>query len=197
MNTPMPQSNFPDPATGSEPMQSQGTVTQTGGGMKQTARDAGQKIKSKASQAMSQAKERGEAFAQERKSRAADRIEGFKESLHQTAERFEREEDPNIAHYTRMAADKLEQAAAYIRDCDIRDLRHDAEDLARRHPALFFGGMFVAGLAMARFFKASTAESSIGPETSQGSEPVGMSEQEAITPTTAANLNPGQPVGAA
>jgi hypothetical protein len=35
---------------------------------------------------------------------------------------------------------------------------HDAETFARRHPDLFLGGTFVAGLLLARFLKSSTPE---------------------------------------
>jgi hypothetical protein len=124
-------------------------------GVKETVREAKDKIKTTTREVAAQARERGQEYVQENKARAADRIGNVSESIRQTAERFEQEKDPNIAHYTRVVADKLEQAASYIRERDLNQLKRDGEDLARQHPAAFFGGMFVAGLAAARFLKAS------------------------------------------
>ena len=42
-----------------------------------------------------------------------------------------------------------------MRNRDFATLRQDAEDMARRHPAVFFGGMFLAGLVVGNFVKAS------------------------------------------
>jgi gas vesicle protein len=128
---------------------------QTSPSLKDSMRQTKETISSKASEVAAQAKERGQEYLHEGKDRTAERIESYGESMHQAADRFEREHDPNIAHYTAMMANKLEHAASYLRQRDFRDLRRDAEELARRHPAVFFGGMFVAGLAAARFFKAS------------------------------------------
>jgi hypothetical protein len=60
-----------------------------------------------------------------------------------------------------------------------QDLRRDAEDIARRHPAVFFGGMFVAGLALARFAKASADRSefeSYEPQQEASTEYAGTAE---------------------
>jgi vacuolar-type H+-ATPase subunit H len=140
-------------------------VSEAKAGVKETVREAKDKIKEKTKEVATQARERGEEYFRENKERAADRIGSVSESIRQTADRFEQEKDPNIAHYTRLVADKLERAAGYIRERDLNQLKQDGEDLARQHPAVFFGGMFVAGLAAARFLKASaerehTAESS-------------------------------------
>jgi hypothetical protein len=137
--------------------------------VKETLRETKDKIKARTREMAAEARERGEDYVRENKERAADRIGGVSESIRQTADRFEQEKDPNIAHYTRLVADKLEQAAGYIRERDLNQLKHDGEDLARRHPAVIFGGLFVAGLAAARFLKASAdrqhaSQSSSSPE---------------------------------
>jgi hypothetical protein len=69
-------------------------------------------------------------------------------------------------------------------------LRHDVEDIARRHPAVFFGGMFVAGLAAARFFKAS-CETEPGLGESTGDEY--HQETQASAPEQAAPAAAPQP----
>jgi hypothetical protein len=139
-------------------------------GVKETVREAKDKIKTKTKEVASQARDRGEAFVQQRKDRAADRIAGVSNSIRQTAERFEEEDDLNIARYTRLVADKLERAATYVREHDVTQLRHDGEEIIRQHPAVFFGGLFVAGFAAARFLKA-TAERDEWPEPPAGAQP--------------------------
>lgn len=155
-----------NPGTTGTPGMASTQSSDTAARVKETARETKETVKAKVSEVAGQARERGEAYLEEGKERAAGRIEGYGESLRETASRFERENDPNIAHYTSMMADKLESAASYIRERDFRDLRRDAEDLARRHPAVFFGGMFIAGLAAARFFKASYENQGPSTETS-------------------------------
>ena len=60
--------------------------------------------------------------------------------------------DRLAARYT---PDRLQHIADYVRDCDFSSLRRDAEDVARRHPLAFYGGMLVAGLLLGNLVKAS------------------------------------------
>jgi hypothetical protein len=55
-----------------------------------------------------------------------------------------------------MAADRLEGAARYIGDSDVRSLVRQVEQAARRRPELFLGGMFLLGLGVSRFLKSSS-----------------------------------------
>lgn len=53
------------------------------------------------------------------------------------------------------AADQLERFANRIKDQNVGDLARQAQDLARRRPALFIGSAFALGLLGARFLKSS------------------------------------------
>jgi len=145
------------------------------GDLKQSLREAGEKIKSKSKEAASQFKEQGGKYFDQNKTRTADCMGRFSDTLRSTADRFEAEEDPNIAHYTRMVAGKLDDAASYVRQRDFSGLRQDTEDLARHHPVLFFGGLFALGLATARFLKAS------GERMDESSEEQMLEETEVMT----------------
>src|SRR5262245_4377838 len=79
--------------------------------VKTTLREAKDTIKSKTQEAVSQAKECGQEYLQQGKERTAHRIGEVSESVRKTADRFDQEQDPNIAHYTRLLADKLQSAA--------------------------------------------------------------------------------------
>jgi hypothetical protein len=161
MNNKFSQTSTHGPAT-QEPPGNAETKAQ----FKQSLRDAGQRIKTKTQEVASQVREQGEKYLDQNKTRTAECIGRFSDSLRQTADRFEAEEDPNIAHYTRLAAAKIEGAASYVRERDFAQMRHDTEDLARRHPVLFYGGLFTLGLAAARFLKASGKRDyeALGPE---------------------------------
>lgn len=131
-----------------------GTLTDTKQAVAQTARDAASKVKGAASTTLSRAREEAERVAREKKEEAARRIGSYSSAIHESARSFE-EQDPNIAWFTHRAADRLQGVADYVRTRDFMGLRDDAANVARRHPAVFFGGMFVAGLLLGNLVKAS------------------------------------------
>ena len=152
------------------------SVANAQAGVKATVREVKDTLKAKTKEVAAQAKEYGGEFVQRGKERTASRMGGFSETMRQTADRFEREQDPNIALYTRLLADKLDGAATYVRERDLNQLRHDGENLARQHPGLFFGGMFLAGFAAARFLKASATREEVTEGWGEGEESVGAAE---------------------
>jgi len=50
---------------------------------------------------------------------------------------------------------QVERLANYLRERDVHQLVNDAEDFARRSPAVFLGSAFALGLAASRFLKSS------------------------------------------
>ncbi len=139
--------------------------------IKEMGRGIAEPIKSTASQAAARVKEtaaeyrdRAAEVASERKSEVADRLGRYGTAFHQSAQSFEAE-DQNIAYFAHRAADKIESVAEYVRSRDFASLKNDAQDLARRHPAAFFGGLFVAGLLIGNLLKAkSPAPAETEPE---------------------------------
>jgi hypothetical protein len=120
----------------------------------QTARETATKVKGAASNTALRAKEEAGRFVAEKKETTANRIGSYSSAFHDTARTLE-EKDPNIAWFTHQTADRLQSVADYVRNSDFSQLRQDAENLARRHPATFFGGMFLAGLIVGNIVKAS------------------------------------------
>jgi hypothetical protein len=143
MNSPK-FSQDPSPYSGSEP---RSTIAST-------AQQAPAKVASVASEAASRVRESAEKLAAEKKDTVADRVDSYGSAIHETARSFE-EQDPNIAWLTHSAAERLESVANYVRDRDFNGLREDAANLARRHPAAFFGGMCVAGLILGSVIRAA------------------------------------------
>jgi hypothetical protein len=60
------------------------------------------------------------------------------------------------ARYAKTAAQKLQQAARYFETSDLSTMRRDAENFARRNPAVFLGGAFLLGMLAARFLKSGS-----------------------------------------
>jgi gas vesicle protein len=134
------------------------------------ARTAAEKVKTKAEAATSQVRRTAADIAAEQKGQIADRISHVGSAMHRTAESLQ-EDDPNIGWFTEQASDRLERAANYVRSCNLDTLRNDASDLARRHPLVFFGGMFVLGTIAGALVRAGTRSVTTAGE-SEGEEPI-------------------------
>lgn len=151
-----------------------------------SARDAAAHLKSAATDTAARARDEVQRLAAEKKSSAAERLGGYSSAIHDSARSLE-ENDPNLAWFTHRAADRLQSVADYVRDRDFQELRQDAEDVARRHPALFFGGLFVAGLLVGNLLKASArrmredADFSADDGTSDWAATGGLSEPSATS----------------
>lgn len=118
------------------------------------ARNATQHLKTAAADTASRAKASAERVVTDKRDEAASRIGRYSSAIHESARSLE-SEDPNIAWFTHQAADRLDRVAEYIRSCNYAGVCRDVEDVARRHPALFFGGMFTLGLLAGNMMKAS------------------------------------------
>jgi gas vesicle protein len=130
-------------------------ATETGRQIREQAMAAGEQLKHQASDAAQQFKERSRTMASEQKERVADEISGVGAAIRDAAHRLHDDEDHNVARYTEALANQVDKVSGYLRNRDIGGLMHDCEDVARRRPEVFIGGMFVTGLAIARFLKAS------------------------------------------
>ncbi len=113
-----------------------------------------QTIQRTARETADEVKEQAAALASQRKSGLADQIDEFSSEADKRAESWE-ERDPNIAWATHQVADRLKRASEYVRERDLAEIKKDAAELARRHPALFFGGLFLAGVVVGNLLKAS------------------------------------------
>lgn len=123
------------------------------------AAGAVENLKSSAASAASRVKNEATEAAAQRKSGIADRLGNYSQEMHRSADALG-EEDSNIGWLTHRAAERLESAADYLRARDFSELKRDAEDLARRHPALFLGGLFAVGLVLGNVVKATQRSSS-------------------------------------
>lgn len=123
--------------------------------LKEGARETTAQLKSRGSETAHQLQDQSRAFAETRKAEVAGKISGCGAAVRRAAEKLREENDPNIAEYAELVADRFERAGDYVQTRDFGSMFRDIENMARRRPEILFGGMFVAGLAISRFFKAS------------------------------------------
>jgi hypothetical protein len=128
--------------------------------LQEKASQARERLTEKAHETKARVQAEGEHVFHGQKNRLADQIRHYGEAVHRAADKLDEEKDATIAYYTHRAADQFDRAAEYLRDHDWSDLKRDAEGFARRHQGLVFGGLLIAGVALARMLKASQKESS-------------------------------------
>lgn len=98
-------------------------------------------------------------------------------AFREATDSLQRDKDHNVAACTRFVAEKTERVSDYLRSCDSDRFRGDVEQSARRRPELFFGGMFVVGLAFSRILKARPAHPSHDEPLSGAKAAAGFGEQ--------------------
>ena len=118
-------------------------------------RGAGEQIRNTAQDAAQTLKDQGAGMAASQKSKAADQLGAFGAAIRSAADRLHNENDHRIAEYAEAAAERVDGAARYLKNHDVSGIIGDLESLARRQPELFLGGMFLAGMGLSRFLKAS------------------------------------------
>jgi hypothetical protein len=120
-----------------------------------SARRAGEHAKDAAQDVTRRVREQGTSLAMAQKERTAEELSHFGNAIRCAAETLHEEGDHNIADYADLAVERIDQMTRYIRERDLGGLVDDAEHATRRRPELVYGGMFIAGLALSRFLKAS------------------------------------------
>jgi hypothetical protein len=107
--------------------------------------------------------------AQSMKDHTSERIRGVATQLQNASETL-RDDDPLVADFAERASRGVESIAQYVSSASAQTLVRDSEQLARRQPALFFGGAFLLGLAAGRFLKSSAPGASSPSSSSEGGD---------------------------
>jgi len=89
------------------------------------------------------------------KNKATDGIGTVAQAVKQASQQLRTQQHDTIANYIDQAANQLERLSTSIRDKDVGELVRDAQQFARRRPAVFIGSAFAIGLLSARFLKSS------------------------------------------
>jgi hypothetical protein len=106
-----------------------------------------------------EARERAGSTLSQGRYQAADQLGGIGSAFHRTSETLRQEDQARFADVADTVGRQIDRVADYLREADGRTIARDLESLARRQPALVFGGAFALGLVAARFLKSSTPRS--------------------------------------
>ena len=113
-------------------------------------------VRAAAGEGVHQAKAQTVQMLERQKSNAASSIASIQDALQSASKTLRDEQNPSAAGVADTAAQQLGHISRYIDERPLDDLLADAEDMTRRRPEVVLGGLFVAGLAAARFLKASS-----------------------------------------
>jgi hypothetical protein len=138
-----------------------------GSGIAAKTHETAEQVKGAVSGQVEQARQRAESA----KDQTAQRIRRVATELRHVAETLQ-PSDELAARLAQRASGGIDKMAGYVSSADMRQLRNDTEHFARNRPAVFFGGAFLLGLAVGRFFKSSASQND-GPSRPQrqGSSP--------------------------
>lgn len=148
------QGNF-----GAEPGVATGAAEVVKGEVQRLAAEA----KDETAKVASQAREQATQLVDRTKDQTAQRLGSLATALRQAARQLEQDDAAAFGRYAVLAADQVDKAADYVGGRDLRELVRDTETFARRHPDLFLGGAFVAGVMLARFIKSSRPQPATSP----------------------------------
>ncbi len=112
-------------------------------------------VKAGAQQAAAEAGGYLEKVVREQKGTLADTVDEYRDAARAAVDKLTDEEHSVAAQKIDRAADQLDRVSTFLRDTQPQDLLAEAGHLARRRPEYVFGGLFLAGLGLARFLKAS------------------------------------------
>jgi len=94
----------------------------------------------------------------QRSTQVGSQVRSLGEALRRSSHDLSAEGNPSAAELTDQAADRLERLGGYLEQKSGDDFMRDVEGFARRRPWMLAGLGLLAGVAAARFLKASSEE---------------------------------------
>jgi hypothetical protein len=125
--------------------------------LSERAKEKGGDLKRQAERAADDMLDRARSVAVDQKNAAASGMEGIAHALRTASDDLQGQGQPMFAEYSRHLAEGLQSMADSVGRRDVDDLVGSVEDFARARPVAFLGGAVVAGFALARFMKSSSA----------------------------------------
>lgn len=124
---------------------------------KEQAKNLAHEAKDQTVKVAEQARDHVQQLVGQQKDQAADRLGSLAGALREAGRKLnEGEQSGDFGRYADRAAEQVDRLSTYLRDNDLRGFVRDTENFARRRPEVFLGGALLAGLALARFLKASS-----------------------------------------
>lgn len=152
-----PKRTGPASDSGSGMSRSGSTDSTDPGDLVQTTLSEAQTV---AGQVVDQAKQQAEVHLGSQFSQVADHLGEVKNVFEEVSQKLHERDQTWLAPLADQATTQVDRLSGYFRGKDVGEIAGDLEHLARRQPALFFGGAFAVGLLAARFLRSSRAASS-------------------------------------
>lgn len=131
----------------------------SGSGIADSAKQAASQAKEAAGRVIDQAKDEATSRVDQQRQTAATGFQAVAQAFRSMGDDLRNQEQGPITQYAAEIGNamggQVERFANYLRGRHVHQLINDAEDFARRSPAVFLGGAFVLGLATSRFLKSS------------------------------------------
>lgn len=113
-------------------------------------------VKDQAKRTVAQVTDQAKTNVDTRLGEVAGELGSVAEAVRQTSEDLGGNDQEMIARYGNRIADQIESVSNYLNNRGVEEVLADAENLARRQPALFLGGAFTLGLLVGRFVRSSS-----------------------------------------
>jgi ElaB/YqjD/DUF883 family membrane-anchored ribosome-binding protein len=123
-----------------------------------TVQDAASAAQEKASELREQGSARLRDQFDQRSSQAGSQVRSLAEALRRSGNDLRNQGNGNAAQLTGQAADRIERLGSYLEQKRGDELMRDVEAFARKRPWLLAGIGALAGVAAARFTKASSEQ---------------------------------------
>lgn len=118
------------------------------------AHDAKEKVQHNTRKMVEQVRHQTGELVEGKKNAVADQVGSIANALRKTAGQLD-DQTGSLAQYANSFAGSLDDMAGALHSKDINTLFNQAQDFARRQPAIVLGGAVAAGFLLARFLKSS------------------------------------------
>jgi hypothetical protein len=102
-----------------------------------------------------QVRDRASAQLTTQKNRATEGLGSLAQLARDSTQSLRDNQHDAAAAYVSRAAEKIEGVSARLRELEVGDLFREAEQFARRRPAVFMGAAFAIGIVAVRFLRSS------------------------------------------
>jgi len=127
--------------------------------LRATAQQTTQQVQQQAQQTANKMQQQIKSQANAQLATASHGLDTFAQTVRDFSQDLRNRKEDTIAQYTDKAADQIEHLSDYLQK-DVTDIIEDANNFARRQPAVVLLGAFVLGFLGSRFLKSSSPSSS-------------------------------------
>jgi hypothetical protein len=126
---------------------------------RETAAELASEVSERASRVASGSRRQIGSLIDRQRTGAADALDQLIGVVLEAAHRLEEKGQAPLARSALALARRGDAVSRYVRERPVEAIAGDASELARRHPAVFVGSAFAAGLLLARFARSSSHHS--------------------------------------